>query len=373
MGSNGDITILGENHTNNSGMWEATRLARAQPGTVIQMEMPAVFNGVFDAYYRGEISDDQIRTLMRGYVFTDNYERASQWADSIIEAKNNGVRVMAYDPRDMIEGRSEGRTGLESYLDRKEQQYHKERQEAEAATARWGGTGVMATMQPRLTDMEGSLALMRRYGSTDPLHERIVAAGLEQGYNSDLISAMIISSQQPRGGQSVVVAGENHISGQVQMLGVKNFGAFGVLDEALESLGYQPKVYAVRDSADAFLTTSRAEVATREVYDGFITINESGERRVFDNRASLERSLRSTSPENTDAIANGELYVSNMTGERDAQGNTLLDASQHPDFAEALRGLRGLNDSLIKAEPDQPVTPATVSAKDPAARGFGIA
>ena len=169
MTEGAEITVLGELHTDLAGLhYIENRIDTLPAGSTLMLEFSPVINGPIAAFMDDKISLEQLTTVWRGALFSDGANRAETYANLIAQAKEQGIQVMAYDPRESMEAHYKGMETFEYYNQRKTLQAENELQEArddigEKSSAGQDVSAFIASAQQRQRTLTESRAIINQY------------------------------------------------------------------------------------------------------------------------------------------------------------------------------------------------------------------
>ena len=322
-----NVEVVGEYHTDGSGPRYLKRsIDKMSPdqakNTIIYMEYSLVMNGVIQAYYRGEISDAELKTALMGHSFAFARENGALEFETIKAAKEKGIPVVAYDTRDTIDGAFNGVTAFDRIRERKQQMRENELTEytqkiAEAKSPEEKAK-LAAERDARMAEIDKSLELLERY-KDDPLVVKLDQtvrdtmtndAFAGQGFaaaKAEVTAALIVTETQEayRRNNGIVLIGEAHLAGSMvnRFKDYNQIGYAGAFDEALESQGAKVKLVSLRSKAEGFLDDPKDPKAFRlaEKFDEYVILGEDGKERRFKTIDDLSTVVLNESDEKTKA------------------------------------------------------------------------
>lgn len=349
---NGRIDIVAESHGDEAGLAEIRhRVEGAKPGTTVLLELPTLLNGPISAYYNGDINKSGLKRIMEGYAFVDFVDHADQITNLIVDLKERGVPVVAYDARETHEASVKNQSTFEHYAERKNAQMEVEikafNKSLDAAKAKNMPAEDIASMisefDSRQKIVQLSIDRIKEFQDKPLVHmseeviHRLQAAGTT---NMDLLGAAVIDRFTGPQGNSIVQVGDVHVNGRIYnwqqdyMMAESN----GILHEGLKELGYQPHITYARPSARDFVVKkedlAKSPAVVGVVFDEFVTHDpDTGARISYKSAEEVAAAVYKADPDHKHEFAKSLDNGGQISSET---GNTAPTAD-HSQFAGMLK------------------------------------
>jgi hypothetical protein len=319
------FTLIAEGHATSAGKQLLSHLAGLPPAnSLVFLEYPALYNGIFDAYHTGKISDRQFEATLRAGVAEHAHGSIPSLMMLHRQLKQQGTTVIAYDVRNIIDAQRHGMS---------ESAWHKKEIagvaniELSAAPTRKD----LETIEARIPGSIALFALMDTYGNA-PITQRIrtlTRDAMNRGVvNADAIATLVMEDHAKE--NNLVLLGAGHVNG----IASPPLQLYGIVDEALQARGHRTKiVYPLSTTRDYADVAYMQACQTYQVFENHVLMDGATgkEKKTYQSIAALRDDLLKQYPE----LKNIDISAIGAT----CSDSALPKASDHKEFGPLLKKL----------------------------------